>query len=736
MTGPFFPSVDPQLLTLRDQHLPARLQPAALVEAIQDAVGSMAAGTPPVTATYNDTLGTLTIALDQAALTEVIQDAVAPELGTPVTDFGADRTGTASSTAAFQAALAAGDVIIPAGTYRVGRVTYTGEASRRIVALGRVTIVQTDPLGVFEMRGVWDALGTVSSYATVTTSLVTPGEAAPVTSDTAVTQLTMASPVTVAVGDVLKIVSDDQVPTGRTASWRMGEHSLAGKATTAGTTVTLSNIIVENYATNIRLARLRYTTFSVTGPITFDTDPAIRETTVFGAVVLMRAAQSCYIGEGVEFHNSVGRAIGNFTYGARIDGVKFRNLANRPSKSQYGYGIQDGGWMTRMSGCWGENLRHLYSEGSADTTAGSANYEYFGGGWYCHISDSVGMNGQGQEFDTHGTAYGTTFADCKVYGSFTGASSGGTGFVSRGRHISFQNCYVENSFRGFGVGAQGTMLRNCVARRCRYSALEIDGDRSDAVTVTSIPGIRVIGGEFETLDGAYQTAIIGQPVGGYALGVEIEDARFRKLGAPGGGARQLDIGPTVELKLYNVTFDWERYTGAHSVIGASVRSATSSIIGRGLRNLGGSSPIAAFVGFAPASADGNATPIDVVDIEHKHSSVNMTPFNANLTAAEGTWRTQFGPASRSASADSTLVAAAGAVLPIANKSDPALTVRLTGTAGAVTLAAIPTTTQTAGQILHVLNASTGAVTIPSLSTIAADATATYVFSQGAWRIVT
>lgn len=96
MTGPFFPSVDPQTLTLRDQHLPPRLQPAALVEAIQDAVGSMAVGASPVAAVYNDTLGTLTISLDSAALTEVIQDVVGAMVtaGTGATVTYSDTAGT------------------------------------------------------------------------------------------------------------------------------------------------------------------------------------------------------------------------------------------------------------------------------------------------------------------------------------------------------------------------------------------------------------------------------------------------------------------------------------------------------------------------------------------------------------------------------------------------------------------------------------------------------------------
>lgn len=62
MTGPFFPSVDSATLRLRDQHLPQRLQVADLNETIEDRVGSMFPG-----ATYNDTLGTVTLPSSSAA---------------------------------------------------------------------------------------------------------------------------------------------------------------------------------------------------------------------------------------------------------------------------------------------------------------------------------------------------------------------------------------------------------------------------------------------------------------------------------------------------------------------------------------------------------------------------------------------------------------------------------------------------------------------------------------------
>ena len=71
-------------------------------------------------------------------------------------------------------------------------------------------------------------------------------------------------------------------------------------------------------------------------------------------------------------------------------------------------------------------------------------------------------------------------------------------------------------------------------------------------------------------------------------------------------------------------------------------------------------------------------------------------------------------------------------MPIADKLDPVISVRLTGTAGAVTLAALPSTGLVPGQMLHVMNESNGSVTISGRPAIATNATASYVFVQGSW----
>ena len=238
---------------------------------------------------------------------------------TSVVTFGADPTGVADSTSAFQSAINAGDITIPAGTYRVGKIVWTG-ASRSIKATAAATIIQTDVLGVFYLTGTWTALGAVSSYATVKSDLVYPGESNPSTSNTSVTVLTMGSTVTVTLGDVVKIVSDDISPLSRNTTdpvnSRQGEYSMVG-VTSSTTSITLSNILYEPHVTNVRVARLDMSRFQITGPLTFDTDPSIRDTAAYGAVIYLAAAAFCEVRD-IIIKNTPGRAIGNYAYASKL----------------------------------------------------------------------------------------------------------------------------------------------------------------------------------------------------------------------------------------------------------------------------------------------------------------------------------------------------------------------------------------------------------------------------------
>lgn len=665
-------------------------------------------------------------------------------IGTTITHVKASG---GDDTAAIQTALSTGDVLLTGDglDYHVGYIAQTYTASRRVIALSPVRIVQTDVRGVFSFRGGWDELGTVSSIATVTNAdLVYPGESNPTSSRTTVSQLTMAAATTVKRGDIVKVVSDDAHPWARPSQGNlMGEFSSVGADVSAGTTINLSNVLIEAYATNIRLVRLRDVRFEVRGEITFDTDPAIRETAYYGAVIELRACRDSYIGGGVRIFNSVGRAIGNYGYSTHVDGVDFRLLANRPSKSHYGYGVQDGGWLLRMTGCHGERLRHLYSEGANTVATGSTSYEYYGGGSFAHVSDCVAMNCEGQAFDTHGSSYGVRFESCAVYGSFQGASSGGPGISTRGRYTTIDSCLVDGCFRGIVLGGYRARVYNSHVRRSRYSALEFTADTADSSQQTTQGGYEVIGGSYETIGANRCFSLI--PTAGYVVTGKLKGVTFRPVSMASGhnvmeAGFSAAAGNVAGNKLVFDDIDVDMALSGAVVLASVLVLQTDNLTVRGrLLKVDASASAVASANIinSAGAGSGNGADCQVEDIRWDSPSVSPTVFNAGLTATLGSYfyRNNTGTSwfHWNPSYDQTIASAAGATLPIARLLDRDITVRITGgSAAAVAFANIPATPRQNGARLTVVNISTDTVTINGVA-IAPNAVARWVYTGGTWR---
>ena len=667
-------------------------------------------------------------------------------IGTVITRVEASGS---DDTATVQAALTNGDVLLVSTDtpYHIGFVTYQGSASRRIMALGPVDIIQTDPRGVFQLRGSWEELGAVNSIATVSgVDLVYPGESNPSTSRTTVSRLTMAANASVTRGDIVKVVSNDLNPWGRVSlAARMGEYSSVG-LTSSGTTVTLSNVLIESYTTGIKLVRLTDTRFEISGPITFDTDPSIRETSVFGAVVELRAGRDSFIGGGTRFHNSLGRAIGNYGYGTRIDGVDFRNLANRPSKSQYGYGVQDGGWQLRMTNCRGERLRHLYSEGTGNTPTDSTNYEYYGGGFFAQVSNCTAMACEGQAFDTHGTSYGVMFSNCTTVGAFVGASSGGQGFSLRGRYGVIENCHADSCFRGISLGGLGGKVINCTARRARYTALDFGTDIDDSAHQTTQGGYEVVGGYFETV--AADRVFIMLPKPGYIISGRVVGATFKSVNALNGHV-VMDVGGTASdantpgqrLTFENITIDLTE-VGNISCSLMTAQSDNVTIRGKRVIISAGGSSLNAVTFIRPGSSSGTAADVEVSDIDYDGgaSTVNPGTIINTMTVTRASWRVKYDSANawyKNAYSDAVDIAAAAVVSlsVLGTRMDREVNIRLTGSVGAVTTANLPNTgvaLRNNGQRINIFNGNNDVVTVNSIA-IPVNGVVTFVYIGGVWR---
>jgi hypothetical protein len=662
---------------------------------------------------------------------------------------------TATDTAAVEAALDDGNVLLVSrdGTpFRLNYIAIETSEDRGVYAVTPVQVIQMEPEGVFRFRGTWDLLGTINSFTTVTNAdLVYPGESNPGSSNTTVSQLTMAATTTASRGDVVKIISDDMNPWARPASGglgqRMGEYSTIG-ADVAGTTVNLTNVLIEAYTTAIKLVRPDDVRFQVRGPITFDTDEDIRDEEVYSAVIELRGGKHSFIGDGVRIHNSNGRGIANFGYCTHIDGVQFRNLANRISLSQYGYAIHDGGWQTLVTGCHFERCRHGYTESGETEATGSTSYEYHGGGFFSVVANCTAQAVEGQAFDTHGSAYRVTFNGCKVTGDFVGVSSGGQAFVARGRYTRFENCHADNCFRGMSLGGLGSEAINCTVRNSRYVALDLGVDTADASDQTTQGGHLVQGGFYETR-GAARTVTVA-PAAGYIVTARMRDVTLHPISGTNGAlvvecGGSAAISNTAGQRLYfkDLHVDLKDFGNAGSTQVIAAQSDNFTIRGNGLfvDGVGTTATAITLLGFSVA---GSGADIEVKNMEYFGGATTTapTPIHASMTLTRASWHMEYGGYDsypENAWSDGVGITAASSVslAPISQRMDRVFCLYLSGSAGDVTTGNLPTTglgLRDNGRFLLIVNASNGIVTVNSTA-IVAGGEQWFIYIAGSWRAV-
>jgi hypothetical protein len=651
-----------------------------------------------------------------------------------------DPNGLVDSTAAWQAQLTAGDLWLHRGTYLVGYITYEGEEDRTIRALPghQVTIVQTDIRGVFSLRGGWDELGAISSIAGANADGNDDG-----TTNSAISQLTMSGAVTVTKGDIVKVVSEDSpygydtAPAGMTT--RRGEYSMV-VADSTGTTVSLANQLVDTYTTNPRLARLWDTRFKVEGDITFTCDEDLYAEEGYSASVELRAAKYCVV-EGLTFDGTPGRAISNWTYASSISGIRCKTLSNRPSLSHFGYGIQDGGHSTRIFDCHGENLRHLVTENSNEVTETSDNYEYFGGGAHGLVSHCTATNCQSSAFDTHESSYGYTFENCKAFGAFFGASSTGAGFTLRGRKGTLKACEATHSQTGINVAVYAdALIENCTSYGHSSHALHINPSTAGDAAITAQSGVVVKGGYYEGNLPATATGRVVQVCasGGPATTVDFQSVHMALL-TGASGSMFMDVYRAPTIRMDGCTFDARKWgTAGTAPLGVYLRDTGGSVTSYNHRIHAGPTLTAA-IQLCTGATGSNTCRVRFYNYDYEAtnaSATGLTKGHANLTNMKWSGFERYGTSwfQMNKTASNTMVAAAAASLAAyANLLDDHIFVRLTGSAGNVTLGSLGAV-EMQGQRITFINKSNGIVTVNSVA-VAVDGSVTFVWGTGsaAWH---
>ena len=416
-----------------------------------------------------------------------------------VKTFGAVGDGVTDDTDAFEDAIATangGFVYVPDGDYLVNDLNVTAY-DVKLTGTGRI-ITNTGHYAI-KFDPAWGSAVTIGSSTTTTINSKT------------VTRLN-CTVTGLAVGDVIKVVSEDFYTFSSNKMWN-GELAVIVKVNASS--VDLDRVLYNTYTTNAVFRKLPTNKFQIEG-LHFLANGTVSDTgitTRYPAITVVAAINPIIKDVVIESSWERGIQLQNAFQGqVSVTGVALRDL---PTYNGFGYLVD----VTRAcDGCRVSVLsrwaRHAVTTGYlhiASATVGS-NYKDMGGpvNTLFHDSVAVGAFG-GAMFDTHEGARFTTFFNCKATHPTpdTDSAPGGKGFQLRGHCDTLIGCEVESADAGVTIDAgvfsamsgtgevNTTSIKNMVVRKQSSVAAAIvinsAGSAWDSNHQTVIDGLDIQG---------------------------------------------------------------------------------------------------------------------------------------------------------------------------------------------------------------------------------------------------
>lgn len=243
-----------------------------------------------------------------------------------------------------------------------------------------------------------------------------------------------------AVGNVIKVFSDDFIPGREADGERRGEFFVVGAV--VGDFVYSTSLLFDTYTSG-----------------TFTVKPGTGRASVRG-LTLVGAGDVAAAQSGISFEGFVGprfdidrieaiRGPALQLVGCAFSDVRVGVIQQLPnSASQLGYGINDSsGFFNHIHDTTGIHTRHVQTTNVESTTAGDGNWRRRGRNIGLLVSGCVGL-GNGGAFDTHPDALYTTYNNCISNGTYRGFNVGGAGFQSRGAYAVYNACVSINDHIG------------------------------------------------------------------------------------------------------------------------------------------------------------------------------------------------------------------------------------------------------------------------------------------------
>jgi hypothetical protein len=341
------------------------------------------------------------------------------------TNYGADASGVADSTTALRNAWAAAqarttDVVLQPGTYTVsGRIHSAAATSDpvrfRAAIPGTVTIQRTADVPIIEVTGSRSAAVALTANAAI-----------------GATSVTVASlPLSLAVDDFIVLRSDALLtPTGLAkTSEVLRVKTIAGSGPY---TITFYGPTEEQYltASNATIQRLSLVQQPQVSGIAFRQTAMARDTATNGLVMFNLCRRVRVDGvvckdadaPGITFNSCIDSDVQDFAA---------ENLTDDIPNNRIGYGINVAGECQdiRIARPTGRRIRHTVTTNS-DAATGAPRH--------VRVTRGVASQCTSMGFDTH----------------------------KEGKHVTFEDCTVHQSFGGFQSRSPFTTWRNCTAISC------------------------------------------------------------------------------------------------------------------------------------------------------------------------------------------------------------------------------------------------------------------------------
>jgi len=337
--------------------------------------------------------------------------------------YAVDTTGATSSVAGLLAAFSAvpqgGKLVIPPGTYRIDSVLMLQNKHVVIEAWG-AHFIYTSATAAIVMQGSMGTTYNVSSVTENSSTSYARGEQLPITT------LSLASaPSGWAVGDYVKVAADNFVPPSN-SNVRSGQ--VMQVISVSGSTVVLDGWLRDTYTTNVRVAKMpsnstgayRMEWYGGTGYH----DSTVMASGTMGYALLQASRLVEPVISGWRVVNASGPAIYlGHTFKARVLHCSAHRLLD--GGSVYGYGVDDGGEFSLVVGFMAERVRHAYTSGPSQASAGG-NVGDFGRVHGAVVLAGIAHGCTQVAWDTHGDADSVQFIGCQAIDCYYGFQLRGT----------------------------------------------------------------------------------------------------------------------------------------------------------------------------------------------------------------------------------------------------------------------------------------------------------------------